>query len=480
VFGRGAKERARLLAEIETKDRRIAEQDRRIAELEAEVRALRKLVAELQERLSKNSGNSSRPPSTDGPENTPPRRKSTGCGRKPGGQPGHEGHQRQRLPADETRDYYPETCGECGCALPRRSDMEPSVHQVVEIPAPMPHVTDHRCHGIECPECAAVTYAELPVDVPISGFGARLTATASLFTGRYKVSKRDVQELLADLFGINVSLGGVSNMEKHVGDALAQPWEEARKYVVEQKTAYGDETSWSEGNGKAKKAWLWVAGTELVTFFKIAPSRAGEVAKEMLAGFVGVLVTDRYTVYSFFEPLLRQLCWAHLMRDFEAIAERGGKSGRIGRHLLREGRRMFKLWHRVRDGTLSRSAFEQRMKAVESRVGRLLREAQRCGNLRTARTATEILKLEAALWTFAHVPGVEPTNNRSERSLRRGVMWRRVSFGTQSARGSRFVERILTATTTLRQQGRNVLNYLTEAVQAASEGRACPSLLPNP
>lgn len=473
MFGRGAKERARLVAELEAKDRRIAE-------LEAEIRALRKLVAELQERLSKNSSNSSRPPSSDRPENAPPRRKPGGSGRKPGGQPGHQGHQRQRLPADETRDHYPKACGQCGCDLPRRSDVDPRVHQVVEIPEPKPRVTDERCHGVECPECAAVTYAELPLDVPISGFGPRLTAMVSLFTGRYKVSKRDVQELLADLFGIDVSLGGVSNMEGHVSDALAQPCEEAREYVVAQKTAYGDETSWSEGNGKAKKAWLWVAATELVTFFKIAPSRAGEVAKEMLAGFVGVLVTDRYTVYSFFEPLLRQLCWAHLMRDFEAIAERGGKSGRVGRQLLREGKRMFKLWHRVRDGTLSRSAFEQRMKAVETRVGRLLRAAQQCRNARTSRTATEILKLEAALWTFAHVPGVEPTNNRSERSLRRGVMWRRVSFGTQSARGSRFVERILTATTTLRQQGRHVLSYLTEAVQAASEGRVCPSLLPNP
>jgi transposase len=473
MFWRGSKERARLLAEIEAKDRRIAE-------LEAEVRELRKLVAELQEKLSKNSKNSSRPPSSDRPGSAPPERKPKGSGRKPGGQPGHEGHERQMLAADATCDHYPESCGQCGSDLPRRSDTEPKVHQVVEIPDPKPQVTDNRCHGVECPECGSMTYAELPVDVPISGFGPRLTAMVALFTGKYKVSKRDAQELLADLFGIKVSLGGVSNMERHVGDALAAPCEEARKYVVAQKTAYGDETSWSEGNGKAKKAWLWVAATELVTFFKIAPSRAGEVAKEMLAGFVGVLVTDRYTVYSFFEPLLRQLCWAHLLRDFEAIAERRGKSGKIGRQLLREGKRMFKWWHRVRDGTLSRSAFEQRMKAVETRVGRLLREAQRCSNARTSRTATEILKLEAALWTFVHVLGVEPTNNRSERSLRRGVMWRRVSFGTQSARGSRFVERILTATTTLRQQGRHVLTYLTEAVQAAAEGRACPSLLPNP
>jgi transposase len=480
VFWRGSKERARLLAELEARDRTIAEQGRRIAELEAEVRELRKLVAELQERLKKNSSNSSRPPSSDRPESAPPRRKAKGSGGKPGGQRGHEGHQRQRLPADETRNHYPEACSQCGCELPRRSDAEPRIHQVVEVPEPRPRVTDHRCHGVECPECAAVTYAELPLGVPISGFGPRLSAMAALLSGRFKQSKRDVQELLADLFGVNVSLGGVSNMEKRVSDALADAHEEARRYVVAQKTAYGDETSWSEGNGKAKKAWLWVAATELVTFFKIASSRAGEVAKEMLEGFVGVLVTDRYTVYRFFETLLRQLCWAHLLRDFEAIAERGGKSGRIGRQLLREGKRMFKWWHRVRDGTLSRSAFEQRMKAVESRVGRLLREAQRCGNLRTSRTATEILKLEAALWTFVHVPGVEPTNNRSERSLRRGVMWRRVSFGTQSARGSRFVERILTATTTLRQQGRNVLTYLTEAVQAASEGRTYPSLLPNP
>jgi transposase len=471
VFGRSTI--ARLRAEV-------AIRDRRIAELEALVRELRQEIAELREKLSKNSSNSSRPPSSDRPDNPPPHRQTPDSGRKAGGQPGHQGHQRQRLQPTRSCDHYPSSCAECGCELSRRSDVEPHVHQVVEIPEPKPEVTDHRCHGVECPECATVTYAELPVDVPISGFGPRLTATASLLAGAYKLSKRDVQQVLADMFGIDVSLGGVSNMEGRVGEALAQPHEEARQYVVAQKTAYGDETSWSEGNGKDKKAWLWVAATELVTFFKIAPSRAGEVAKEIFEGFVGVLVTDRYTVYSFFESLLRQVCWAHLLRDFEAIAERGGKSGEIGCQLLREGKRMFKWWHKVRDGTLSRQVFEQRMRAVESRVGRLLRQAQQCRNQRTARTATEILKLEEALWTFVHVEGVEPTNNRSERSLRRGVMWRRVSFGTQSTRGSRFVERILTATTTLRQQGRNVLAYLTEAVQAASEGRTAPSLLPSP
>jgi transposase len=139
---------------------------------------------------------------------------------------------------------------------------------------------------------------------------------------------------------------------------------------------------------------------------------------------------------------------------------------------------MFKWWWRVRDGTLSRELFAERMADVIAEVGRLLREARDCNQSKTAGTARHILKIEDALWTFVYTDDVEPTNNVAERTVRKGVMWRKTSFGTQAERGSRFVERMLTVVETCRCQGRDVLGYVTAAVQAATAGRPPPSLLP--
>jgi transposase len=275
-----------------------------------------------------------------------------------------------------------------------------------------------------------------------------------------------------------VSVGVIAKMERRVSNALAGPVEEARRHVTKQDVLHQDESGWKEGHKGQRKAWLWIARTALVSVFKIARHRSSEVSKQMLKGFTGILVTDRYSGYLFYETLLRQLCWAHLLRDFQAFAERPGSSAEIGRELLALGRQMFKWWHKVRDGTLSRTTFRTYMRPVRERVGELLRQARRCRNARTQATAGAILKLEAALWTFVDVEGVEPTNNFGEQGIRPAVMWRRVSFGTNSAAGSRYVERMLTVTTTLRQQDRGVYEYLCDAVRASFEGHQPQSLLP--
>jgi transposase len=468
---------------------------KRIAELEAEVRALRKLVADLQEKLNKNSGNSSQPPSSDKPWNRPERKtagaekrgssngRSDGGKRKRGGQPGHPGAQRALVPAeqvDSREDYFPCSCENCGRGLPRREgDAAPRRHQVARLPEIKLKIEEHCCHGVECDDCGHVTYALLPETVPPSGFCAQLTALVALCTGDLHLSKRSVQRFLGTVFKLTVSLGLIAKMEQRVSQALAGPVEEARQHVTKQKELYQDESSWKEGPKGDRKAWLWIARTRFVTVFKIARSRSAEVAKKMLKGFVGVLVTDRYAAYSFYETLLRQLCWSHLLRDFQAFAERKGRSAEIGRELLELGRQMFKWWHKVRDGTMSRATFRRHMLPLEDRVGSLLREAQHCRNARTRATATEILKLEAAMWTFVDIEGVEPTNNFGEQGIRPGVMWRRVSFGTNSARGSRYVERMLSTTTTLRQQGRGVYEYLCDVIRASFDGTKPPSLLPS-
>jgi transposase len=237
-----------------------------------------------------------------------------------------------------------------------------------------------------------------------------------------------------------------------------------------------DETGWRESN---QRAWLWVAATTLVTVFLIRLSRGGQVAKEMLGEtFRGIVGSDRWSAYNWLPTLLRQLCWAHLTRDFQAFAEHGGESQRIGEDLLGQADLMFQWWHEVRDGTMSRTTFQEQMQAVQQRVGRLLRQGASRDHSKTAGTCRDILKREEALWTFVRVEGVEPTNNLAERQLRPNVLWRSSSFGTQSQAGSRFAERIMTVVATLKQQDRNVLDYLTETCDAANWSRQAPSLLP--
>jgi transposase len=199
----------------------------------------------------------------------------------------------------------------------------------------------------------------------------------------------------------------------------------------------------------------------------------------LLGDAKGLLGTDRYSAYTFWPSVDRQLCWAHLKRDFTAISERGLDSERLGNSLLEQVDRMFGWWHRVRDGTLAHSSFQVYMRAVRHRVETLLAEGTRGTHAKTAKTCAKILLLADALWTFVYRKGVEPTNNAAERALRHAVLWRKQSFGTHCPAGSRFVECILTTHATLRQQNRNVFNFLRDSCQAALESRPGPSLLPS-
>jgi transposase len=298
----------------------------------------------------------------------------------------------------------------------------------------------------------------------------------SLLSGCYHLSKRDITEIMADFFRADVSLGSVPTLEERTSDAISGPVDEARQYVQEQSVAHLDETGWREAN---QRAWLWVAATTLVTVFLVRLSRGAQVAKEMLGEtFSGIVVSDRWSAYNWLSTLLRQLCWAHLIRDFQAFVERGGESQCIGEALLAQADLMFEWWHRVRDGTMSRTTFQEQMQTVQQRVGELLRQGAACDHSKTAGTCRDILKREEALWTFVRVEGVEPTNNLAERQVRPGVLWRKSSFGTQSKVGGRFTERIMTIVATLKQQHRNVLDYLTEACNAANWSRQASSLLP--
>ncbi len=459
------------------RDRIIAAQQAQIAAQQAQIAELTKRVAELEEKLSKNSSNSSRPPSTDPPWAKPKPKLKKGKKRKRGGQPGHARNTRPLVPQDEVDSVVavkPDRCGGCGTKLIGK-DADPERHQVFEVPEIKADVTEFQLHTLTC-ACGACTKAELPDDVPRGSFGPNLVALVSWLSGKFRLSKRSVKELLSDLMRTEVSLGTVSKMEHEMSCALAAPVEEARTFVHKQDVAHGDETGWRECN---IKAWLWVAVTPLVAVFAIARSRGAKVAKYLLGEtFAGILVSDRWSAYTFVSSKRRQLCWAHLIRDFHAFVERGGASERLGKALLKNVKLMFKWWHKVRDGTMSRATFQRNMAPIIDEVSDLLAQGTRCRTGKTAGTCAHILVTEWALWTFVFVDGVEPTNNLAERMLRAAVLWRKSCFGTQSEAGSRFVERILTATATLKLQQRHVLTYLTEAIKAHRRGVAAPSLLP--
>jgi transposase len=441
------------------------------------VTELLRRVAQLEDRLNQTSRNSSKPPSSD-PPGARPRTTKEPTGRKSGGQLGHEGHSRKVKPeseVDQIIDVRPERCGQCGTLL-LGEDVAPERHQVTELPRIVPVVTEYRRHCLWCVACGAQTQAPWPATMPMGSFGPRVQAIVGYVTGRLGASQREVQDVLATLYQTEVSVGGIGALEQAVSTALATPVKEAERYVQRQPVRNADETSWRE---KGKRRWLWISVTPLVTIFRLLKTRGAAGAKELLGEVVwGIIGTDHYAGYHWIDPHQRQLCWAHLKREFIAWSERTGETARIGRALLAIDQQLFSLWYRVRDGTLAWADFQVAMHPLMARVKTLLQEGVAGADAKAQGTCRNLLKREAALWTVVWEPGVEPTNNAAERPLRRAVLWRRRSFGTQSEAGSQFVARILTTVTTLRQQRRDVLDYLTTACTAAICKTPAPSLLP--
>jgi transposase len=434
-------------------------------------------LARLEARLNQTSQNSSKPPSSDPPQ-ARPRRTKEPSGRKTGGQPGHTGHTRQLKPESEVDhiiDSRPEHCEQCGTLL-LGEDAEPERHQVTDFPRLTPVVTEYRRHCLRCVACGARTQAAWPATMPEGRFGPRVQATVGYLTGRIGASHREVQEILATLCQTEVSVGSITALEQAVSMALATPVAEALQYVQQQPVRNVDETGWRE---KTKRRWLWLSVTPLVAVFRLLKTRGTAGAKEVLGEEVwGTIGTDHYVGYHWIDPRQRQLCWAHLKREFVAWSQRTGETARIGLALLAAEKQLFTSWYRVRDGTLTWADFQVTMLPLMARVRTLLQEGAAGADAKAQGTCRNLLKREAALWTFVWESGVEPTNNSAERPLRRAVLWRRRSFGTQSETGSQFVERILTAVTTLRQQRRDMLDYLTAACAAAICKQPAPSLLP--
>jgi transposase len=451
-----------------------------IAALEAAVQTLRAEVATLQARAGQNSTNSSRPPSSDPPGSSaakPPRGQ-----RRPGGQAGHPGHQRQRVPAAQvahTITHVPAACGRCGQALaatPGPVDPPDRCQQVVELLPVTVEVTAHHRAARTCAGCGHTTRADWPAGVPQGLVGPRLAATVALLTGRYRLSKREAAAVLADLFGVRLAVGTISAVEQQVSTALVPVVAEARAAVQTAAVVNLDETGWREGR---QRAWLWTAVTATLTVFHIDRSRGSSVVRALLGpDWCGVVGSDRFSAYRWLEVERRQVCWAHLRRDFQKLVDWGPGPRPVGERLVACHDQVFALWGGYRGGDLTPQEWMLGVSRVAAELRAVLERGAADGHAVAQTLCRQLLAVWPALWTFAVVAGVEPTNNRAEQALRPAVLWRKGSFGTHSADGSRFVERLLTVSASCRQQQRSVVDFLHAALMAALSGHAPPSLLP--
>jgi len=446
----------------------------RIAQLEARLR-------ELEARLGQNASNSSIPPSANPPQAPAPVHKKP-TGRKPGGQPGHDARLRVRLPADRLTEpivhYLPQRCQACDHDLSQEAsadDPPPRWHQVVELPPIPVQVTEYQAHARTCLHCGQVNWAKIPNDIRAHVCAPRLTATLSFLSGVLHASRRGIEEFVETVLGVPIALGTISNLEQQMSAALAAAHVEAQQAVQQAPSKNVDETGWKQAG---QKRWLWGAATALVACFVIAPSR-GAVGLAALLGkkIKGVISSDRWSVYGQLKLGLRQLCWAHLKRDFQKLVDRGGAAQEYGELGLSAVHILFHEWHLFRGGG-SRAALQGELEPLRDVMQSWLAEGARCVDAKASALCNNLLTAEPALWTFLYKKGVEPTNNHIERLLRPGVLWRKNAFGSHSEAGCRFVERMLTVVQTLRLQRRPILEFLYQSLSAHRYGRQAPKLLP--
>jgi transposase len=461
------------------------------ARSEREIAGLKERVARLEEQLRKDSRNSSTPPSQDPPKSRAERRaaarerakkwaKREGE-RKPGAQPGHKGSGRKLLgedQIDEIVDHYPAACEGCGrefgeheCQPTRRFGR----HQVAELPPITVIHYEHRTHHLRCSCCGKRTAAKLPRALAGCPFGPGLQAAVVTLTARNRVSRRDMSELAGDLFGLRLSVGAVDAICERVALALQAPHEQLVEKVLCAPALNVDETGWfTAHDGRT----LWTAATPEAAIFRIAEDRHRERLKELIGDFKGILGSDRWWAYDHIDPQSRQACHEHLKRDFQRHAEGLAEQKEFGLAGLELNKRLFRVWHSFEEHC-DRERLGREMAPIQEELRALLehaaRKSKRCRLHR--RFANNLLKIWPALWTFVTVEGVQPTNNAAERALRGPVIYRKLSHGTQSERGERFIERALSASVTCRLQHRSLFAYMRQLLTAHARGDPLPTLL---
>jgi len=447
--------------------------------MDRQIQQLTARVEKLERELRKDSRNSSQPPSQDRPAKKPSPRPKGRSGRKQGAQPGHEGHGRELLPTmavDEVIVHWPSAC-ECGhefCERERVAVGDPARHQVEELPEIATVVIEHQCQRLRCPGCGRRARASLPREVQGSAFGPRFQAAVVTLAVRNRVSRRDVVELFEQLFRARISTGTVDAILDRAGDALEGPYDDLLERVRDAKALNMDETGWRL---QGRKRTLWGAFTDKHAVLRVAENRHEDHARELLGDTTAVVTSDRWWAYGHLPLARRQVCWAHLRRDFQAHAEGLAAEKELGEAGLRICEELFWSWE-IYQHTGDRNELKRRIRLARRELKPILRKhSGKASRYKYTRgLARNLLKVWPALWTFTEKRGVEPTNNHAERGLRGAVIYRKLSLGSQSEDGETRIARLLSAHTTCRLQRRSLFEYLAETIDHHARGAPTPLL----
>lgn len=472
-----------LRKDLAERNRRIAEDEKRITDLERQL-ALRK----------QNSTSSSKPPSSDGlagdQRHRGRRHKSK---RRPGGQPGHAGRNRELVPPQRVSqfvDVYPEECRACGQELPVSGkgiieSSEARRHQVIEIPEIQARITEYRLHSVICMDvdCEHATMATLPQEAE-HGFGPQLVAWIAYLTVVCRMPRRMVQGFLEEALGIGISLGSTHKAWEEASVAVETPCAELSADLKNQAVLNGDETG-HRTNGE--KRWLWVLVANMYVVFRIATTRKAEVLVALLGrAFAGILCSDRCPSYAKYHNGRLQYCWAHFKRNILGAQElaRTTEAERFCRDALALHARLFRIWHRYRGGgsgasdKSSREELNRKVIPIEKNFFALAERHLDSPDRDVRKLARALFLNFERFFTFVDYEGVEPTNNAAERALRHAVIWRKIMMGCRSEVGEIAVARLLTVAQTCKMQKRPALAYLSDAIRYHRYGKAAPSLLP--
>lgn len=423
-------------------------------------------IAILEEKLNKNSKNSSTPPSKD-------RKPNKGNGQE-GDKKTRKGINRAPIPPEKIDQFVYCTlshCPDCGSNQLNKEEKSESLQQV-ELPEIKAAVIQFDCFRYTCTCCGSRSTASLPKGIPNSAFGPRLMSLIATLTGALHLAKRDVITLLGDLYEIEICEGSIINVEERVANAIDEVYNRIHSVVTKSLLCkHFDESSWRD---RGKNGYVWVASTNQAVCFKIDAHRS----KKAFLNFVGSLtpspvVTDRYAVYNNSSED-HQYCLAHLIRDFRKYAERKGDDGKMGLAIEKELQKACKIHKRYRKEEISLETRNRLLKNSRKRLEDRMDDGLANGSDDFAKFCENILDRFKNLWVFMKFTDVEPTNNLAERDLRRIVLWRKKSYGTRSERGQRFVEKISSVCGTLKRAKKKFLEFLSSAISAFYSGMEAP------
>lgn len=415
-------------------------------------------IDKLKEQLGLNSTNSSLPPSRDLYKQKQENRfKSPN---NPGGQPGHKAHQYQAKEPTKVINLYPNRCS-CGHMVEISEHY--SKEQRIEIPPIKSQITEYRRWHGKCSKCGKKVKAALPAEAGKDLLGPRAKAIITTLNGCYLNSKREVKEILEEIFDLPVSLGLISNTSKRVKDKLLKSQQAIEKSVKASPYVHIDETG---HKSRGKKGWAWIYTTDEHSLLKLTLSRGKQELSKTMEGYQGYVISDRYAVYNYFQESQRQLCWSHLLRDYERFAQSLNQElSEQGRRLVTIAKEVFCIDKALNNKQIDIHYFLRRIKKLKKEIRHIFKIILRIRDIPQAhRVVKRMLKSFEMMWLFVKKQGIAMTNNLAERQIRKYVLYRKKLLFTWSDWGNQFVERILSLYLSCRLNKTKAFDHLLHAI----------------